>query len=93
MFPLSKRMLIVTSIGHAVLLSLALSGAAKIISGLLGTPISPDTGNTVFLVSVLITAPPFAYFKIARLMLPADLQRAASQRTHICTGAQKTTSK
>ena len=77
MFPLSNRMVLLTSIGHAFIFSLAVSGAVQLVASLLGSPLSPEAANRIFFYSCVVTAPPAAYFKIARLMLPASIQQAS----------------
>lgn len=72
MFPLPKYLVVIASMGHAVILSLAVSGIVKIVSGLMAMPVSQETAGNVFLISCLITVPPAGYFQVARLMLPTD---------------------
>ena len=62
----------VSSVGHAFLFSLALSGLVRIVASLLGSPLPSGTAGSVFLVSCLITAPLAAYFNIAARMLNAE---------------------
>ena len=69
MIQLSKRMQIVSSIGHAVLFSLALVGGVRIVGGLLGQPISSPMAGNIFAISCLLTAPFAAYFNIAQIFV------------------------
>lgn len=77
MFPMPNYLVVICSMGHAILFSLALSGAVRIISGLLGMPISNDTANSIFGITALVTMPPAGYFKIARFVIPPVKQQPA----------------
>lgn len=78
MFPLPNYMVVIASIGHAILFSLAVSGGARIVSWFLGAPISNDTANTIFGITALITMPPAGYFKIARFVMPAPKEQPSA---------------
>lgn len=73
-FTISQSVLL-SSAGYGVLMSLALSGAARIVGGLIGSPLSSDTGNLVFLVGCLVLVPITTYFRVAQMFFP----QAASQ--------------
>jgi len=78
MFPMPNYMVVIASIGHAILFSLAVSGGARIVSWLLGTPISNEMANSIFGFTALLTMPPAGYFKIARFVMPAPNEQASA---------------
>lgn len=73
-FTLNQSVLL-ASAGYGVLMSLALSGAARIGGGLIGSPLSADDAGLVFLVGCLVLVPITTYFRIAQMFFPP----AASQ--------------
>lgn len=56
-----------SSAGYGVIFSLALCGAASIISGLAGAPISAETRNALFGIGCLVLVPVTTYFRFASL--------------------------
>ena len=75
--------ILLSSAGYGVLFSLALSGAARIVSGLMGSPLSADNGNLVFLIGCLVLVPITTYFRFAQMFFPqavAANTQAAAQR-------------
>lgn len=70
-----NQAILLSSAGYGVLISLALSGAARITGGLVGSPLSSDTAGLVFLAGCLVLVPITTYFRIAQMFFPP----AASQ--------------
>ena len=67
-----SRIVYLSSAGYGLLFSIALVGAARIASGLTGTPLSDATANTILGFSTLILVPALTYFRFAGLfVLPA----------------------
>lgn len=60
----------VNSIGHAVLLGLAISGAIRLGGIALGTPVSPSTAGNVFMLSSLLLMPLTIYFRVGNWVSP-----------------------
>jgi hypothetical protein len=73
-FTLNQSVLL-SSAGYGVLMSLALSGAARIIGGLIASPLSSDNAGLVFLAGCLVLVPITTYFRVAQMFFP----KAASQ--------------
>lgn len=65
-----NQSVLLSSAGYGVLMSLALSGAARIIGGLIGSPLSSDNANLVFLVGCLVLVPITTYFRVAQMFFP-----------------------
>ena len=72
MFLNRNQTILLSSAGYGVLFSLALSGALRIGSGLVGMPVSADTSNLAFLVSCLVLTPITTYFRFASQFFPAE---------------------
>ncbi len=70
-----NQLILLSSAGYGVLASLALNGAARIIAGLVGSPLSSDHAGLVFLASCSVLVPITTYFRVAQMFFPP----AASQ--------------
>lgn len=68
---LSKPWQIVASVGHGVMVGLAMAGLIRISGLLTGTPVSSELAGNVFLITSLIVAPITGYLNTAAMMMPA----------------------
>ena len=78
MFPMSKRWMMVAAFGQGVLLSLALTGAVRLVCLLLGQSLPESVAGNLFLISSLLLGTLFAY-QYARYL--KDKEQGASART------------
>lgn len=76
MFPMSKRWMMVAAFGQGVLLSLALTGAVRIVCLLLGQTLSESDAGNLFLISSLSLGTFFAY-QYARYLKHAEPRASA----------------
>ena len=65
-----NQLILLSSAGYGVLFSLAISGAARIIGGLAGSPLEPATANSIFGMSCLLLVPVTTYFRFAKIFFP-----------------------
>jgi hypothetical protein len=65
-----NQSILLSSAGYGVLASLALNGAARIIGGLVGSPLSTDNAGLLFLASCAVLVPITTYFRVAQRFFP-----------------------
>jgi hypothetical protein len=67
---LSKPWMIVASVGHGMLLAMAISGGVRIVGAIAGQPVSPSLAGNVFLIGSLILGPIMGYLNTASWIVP-----------------------
>jgi hypothetical protein len=75
-----NQSILLSSAGYGVLISLALSGGLRIVSGLAGMPVEADTANLAFLASCLVLVPITTYFRVAATFFPPEASREQASR-------------